>query len=286
MKTALLIINYNDAKTTEQLILNTKDYKCLDAILVLDNYSTDDSYTYLKERYREKHIQVRRSEGNYGYAYAINYGCKQLMEHFREDCNVIISNSDIVIYKESDIEKLITCKSEEMAIVAPVVKEAQGISRGWKLPTPMKDALCNIVFIHRFLTKWLLHYGENHYKGKKLVEVDVILGCFFLMDTKYLREVDYYDEETFLYYEENIMAKKLKDIGAKTIVNTEVEVFHNHSVSIDKAFGKLKKIKMLKETQYYFQTEYNKANAFERACLNGTRKASYHILKLIYNIRG
>ena len=32
-----LIVNYNDAKTTEKLLLNVKNYQCLDKILVVDN---------------------------------------------------------------------------------------------------------------------------------------------------------------------------------------------------------------------------------------------------------
>ena len=44
-----MIINYNDAKTTEKLLNNVKDYKSISKIIVVDNHSSDDSYQVLKK---------------------------------------------------------------------------------------------------------------------------------------------------------------------------------------------------------------------------------------------
>lgn len=284
MKTALLIINYNDALTTQTLINNVSDYNCLDRIVVLDNMSTDNSYSFLYEKYNSDHINIIQSEGNKGYAYAINYGCKFLMDIYG-DCNVIVSNSDIIIYNEEDIKKLIESKEDSYAIVAPITREKEGLDRGWKIPYPIQDSLLNLVYIHRFLKPKLLFYSDEYYKDKKMVEVDVVLGCFYLIDTRYLRQVNFYDENTFLYYEENIMARKLKNINAKSMINCEVEVYHNHSVSIDRSVKKLKKFQLLKESQYYFQVNYNNANLFERFLLKFTYKLSYYIFKIAYKFQ-
>lgn len=283
MKTIFLIINYNDADTTEMLIKNIINYNCLDCIVVLDNKSTDNSYTYLSQKYKTEHIHVIQSEINKGYAYGINFGC-QYIEKLYGDANVIISNSDIEIRSEKDIEKLIACKKKDYAIVAPIIFTHGKIDRGWKIPSPLQDCLLNIVYIHKFLKPKLLFYKDSYYASKGLKEVEVILGCFFLIDTYYLKKVNYFDENTFLYYEENIMAKKLKDISVKTMINCDVEVIHNHSVSIDKSINKIKKYKLLKESQFYFQKEYNHANLIERFLLKFTDKMSYCILKIVYTI--
>lgn len=284
MKTALLIINYNDAETTEKLIRNVEEYSCLDIVLVLDNCSTDDSFSYLKKKYMSDKIAVIQSEANKGYAYAMNYGCKYLIERLG-DCNVIVSNSDIIIYDETDLIKLIASKSEGVAIVAPIVEGHNEESKGWKIPTPLQESLLNIIYIHRFLESRFLEYKMDYYQDKSMVEVEVILGCFFLIDTRYLQEVGFYDEHTFLYYEENIMARKLQSINAKTMVNTEVKVFHNHSVTIDKAFNKLNKLRILKESQYYFQKNYNGAGIMSRMALRITQKTNYQLFKVIYGIQ-
>ena len=44
MKTVFLVVNYNDYKTTIQLLNNIKEFKSLNKILVVDNNSTDNSF--------------------------------------------------------------------------------------------------------------------------------------------------------------------------------------------------------------------------------------------------
>ena len=38
------------------------------------------------------------------------------------------------------------------------------------------------------------------------------------------KKIDYFDENTFLYYEENIIGKKLKDKNLNTYVDNRVQV--------------------------------------------------------------
>ena len=49
-KIGLVIVNYNDAKTTIRLLKQLKGFQNIDSIIVVDNNSTDDSYNQLKEQ--------------------------------------------------------------------------------------------------------------------------------------------------------------------------------------------------------------------------------------------
>lgn len=280
MKNCILVINYNDYPTTIQFIENVKNFKCLDYIVVLDNCSTDDSFSKLKA-YENDLIHVIQSEKNKGYAYAINYGAKYLMKIFG-DCNIIVSNSDIIIKNEKTILDLIHSKNDEMAILAPVINEQGKLDRGWKIPSPIQDSLMNLIYLHRFLKPLFLYYNDDYYNGKNLVEVEAVTGCFFMIDSKHLEEVGFFDENTFLYYEENIIAKKLKDKDLKTYIDCNACVIHNHSVSINKSLNRLNKYVQLKKSQYYFQTVYNHANIFERFLLKLTYYMSYGIFYIAY----
>lgn len=39
-----VVLNYNDYKTTTDFVLRVKEMKSIDLIVVVDNYSTDDSF--------------------------------------------------------------------------------------------------------------------------------------------------------------------------------------------------------------------------------------------------
>lgn len=272
MKTAFLIINYNDAKTTLTLLNNIKRYKCLDKILVVDNNSTDNSFKLLKEEENGK-IEIVKSNVNKGYGAGINFGAKHLVKELGR-CYVVVSNSDIIIEEEKDIIDLINTFDKDTAIVGPVIKEKSELNRGWKIPTPLKDTLLNLPLIHRWLRPKLLGYK----KYKDITEVDVVSGCFFMIDSDSLEKANYYDENIFLYYEENIMANKLQKLNKKTLLNNKVSVIHNHSVTIDKNIKRIKKYKTLKKSQMYFHKNYNKANIFERFLLFITNKLTLGLL--------
>ena len=72
-KIGFIIINFNDHKTTKKLINNIKNYKIIDEIVVVDNKSTDKSVLELQ---KIDNITLIANEENYGFAKAINIGCK------------------------------------------------------------------------------------------------------------------------------------------------------------------------------------------------------------------
>lgn len=269
MKTVFLIINYNDYETTNKLLQNVSNYKILDKIIVVDNNSTDNSFNKLKQN-ENKNIEIVKCLSNKGYGAGINYGCKYIKKSL-ENCYVIVSNPDVEIYNEQSLKKIIESFDDETSIVAPIIKEHEGFNRGWKVPTPMQDVVLNLPLIHRIIRPKMLFYKNDYYKSK-IVDVEAVSGCFFAIKLSDLEKVDYFDENIFLYYEENVIAKKLEKINKKIKINCNVEVFHNHSVTIDKNINKINKYKELKKSQIYFQKKYNNANIFERFLLWLTNK--------------
>ena len=281
MNNVFLIINYNDYQSTKHLIDNIINYKIVDEIVIVDNCSNDNSYMQLE---KVKGITLLKSDGNNGYSSAINYGSKYIIDKYKK-ANIIVSNADIIINKEKDLVKLLTdLNNKNVGIVSPVISEHGELNRGWKLPSPMMDVLMNLPVLHRYFYKKYLLYKPNRYESR-LTEVEVMSGCFFLINSDILKEINYLDENVFLYYEENIIGSKLKQINKSIVIDNEIEIIHNHSVSIDKNLNKIKKYKQLKKSQYYFQTEYNKANILEIVCLLITNKITLFILYIVYFIK-
>lgn len=283
MKTGIIIVNYNDFTSTERLINNIKDYRVIDKIVVVDNHSSDDSPQKLKKLKLPK-LKVIINEENKGYSYAINTGAKYLIDEYKE-CNIIISNADVIIEKEEDIETLIKLlHRKNVGIVAPTILERGTKNRGWKNPTPKQEIILNIAYIHRFFRKKYLYYDDDYYQGDFSI-VDVLSGCFFLIQSKTLQAVNYLDDHVFLYYEENILAKKLQVKKKINLISNKVTIIHNHSVTIDKSLKRIKKYKAQKKSQYYFEVEYNNASLLERMLLKLTAWLSQIILSIGYFIQ-
>lgn len=274
MKNAIVIVNYNDYQTTIKLLDNIKDYHILDKIVVVDNNSTDESLKYLN-KYKHNNLVILETGNNKGYSYALNIGARYLIDLYKK-CHIIFSNADIEIEREKDLKVLLSHLSDKNVIVAPNIIESNNISRGWIIPKPMDEVMLNIPYFHKKYFNNHLKY-RNSYYDKELSKVDTVSGSFFLMTSKHYQDINGFDENVFLYYEENIFGIKTKKLKKNIVIVNDIDVYHNHSVSIDKAMKRLNKFKLQKKAQRYFQKKYNRANIVEMFLLYLT----YYIAKVI-----
>ena len=277
----MVIVNYNDYETTKRLLDNVKDYKVLKEIVVVDNKSTDNSLEELR-KLKNKKITIIDSGENKGYSYALNVGCKYLIDKYKS-LNIVISNSDIIIESELDIKDLNSYISTKNVIVGPTIIQGNDLNRGFKIPTPWQDIKQNIVFFGKRVLAKELSYPDNYYH-KDISKVDTVSGCFFMISSKHLEDMGYFDENVFLYYEENIMGIKTKKLGKNIIVCNNVDVIHDHSVSIDKSLKRIKKYDILKISQEYFEKKYNHANKIELFFLKVFRYLTRILLLIKYVI--
>lgn len=275
----MVIVNYNDYETTKRLLDNVKDYKVLKEIVVVDNKSTDNSLEELR-KLKNKKITIIDSGENKGYSYALNVGCKYLIDKYKS-LNIVISNSDIIIESELDIKDLNSYISTKNVIVGPTIIQGNDLNRGFKIPSPWQDIKQNIVFFGKRVLAKELSYPDNYYH-KDISKVDTVSGCFFMISSKHLEDMGYFDENVFLYYEENIMGIKTKKLGKNIIVCNNVDVIHDHSVSIDKSLKRIKKYDILKTSQEYFEKKYNGANKIELFFLKAFRYLTRILLLIKY----
>lgn len=281
MKVGIVILNYNDYENTNNFVNLIKNYKCLNEIIIVDNNSSDNSYELLK-KLESKHVTILKNETNSGYGAGNNIGLRYL----KDKCDIVmISNPDIEV-QEAVINNIIQTfeENKEIAVLAPTIYELGKISKGWKVPTFWNDLFENLMFLHRFSSN-IFGYKENHYQGE-LTEVEVVKGCFFAIRYDIFEKVGFFDENTFLYYEENILGKKLKDEKKKTYILNQEEVVHALSQSVNKSLNSLKKYKILKTSQLYYQKHYNHLNIVGRAILICAWKISYFGSYIYLKLRG
>ena len=258
-KIGMVIVNYNDFENTDHLIKNVEDYKCLNHIVIVDNNSKDDSFEKLKSLEKDNLTVIKNNSRNY--SSGLNTGAKFLIEKLGT-CNIIFSNSDIIIKQEEDLINLSETMKEDIVVVGPTIDEHGVMNKGWHLPTVNQEILFNIPYFNRNFKRKYLLYKDSDYE-KETTLVDVVSGCFFVVDSDFLKKVDYFDEATLLYYEEQILAEKVKQSNKKECINNKVIIYHDHSVTIDKSIKRIEKQRILKESQRYYIKKYKNANIIQ-----------------------
>ena len=268
MKVATIIVNYNDSDCTTKYVQKIKSYNLINKIVVVDNLSTTTGVFDTLKKLEDAKIEVIQSDKNGGYDYGNNFGIKYLQKNNEKYDYYIISNPDIEV-SEDAIKKCIDVLEENknVAVAAPRMfnKESKPIRRSaWKIRTFGLDIIHSTRLLEIMFYK-LLRNGEYSSKDfeKELLEVEAISGAFFIIKSKILNEIGLLDENVFLFYEEDILAKKLANINLKTIsVNTE-KFIHYESQTIGKSLSYYKKVKQLFISKMYYQRKYNKINIFQ-----------------------
>lgn len=281
MKVATILINYNDEENTLNLVKKLKEFKEISKIIVVDNCSPNkESFEKIKE-IESENVYVIKADKNGGYNYGINFGV-HFLENKNEQIDILMcSNTDIEISEEAVkecIKKLI--ENKNTGIVAPRMLNKQGkpIRRcSWRLRTFWRDIvhstrILELIFYSKLRSG---EYSEEDYK-KDTLEVEAISGACFFIKYEVLKKINYLDENVFLFYEEDILGNKLKDIGYKTYSLNNINFTHFESQSIGKTINYYKKMKQLFKSKMYYQKNYNKINKFQSFC--------FYILWIFRNI--
>ncbi|MBR2828234.1 MAG: glycosyltransferase, partial [Bacilli bacterium] len=137
-KLGMVIVNYNDFSNTKRLLDNVKDYRCLSNIIIVDNNSSDDSFSKLKE-FESNRITIIKNSSRH-FSSGLNVGAKCLIKKVGE-CNIIFSNSDIIIKGEEDLKKLSSNINQDVVVVGPTVNEHGILNRGWRMPSTNQEIL-------------------------------------------------------------------------------------------------------------------------------------------------
>lgn len=256
-KTAVLLLNYNSwnetieisKKIVESFNINWKD------IIIIDNNSNDDSNKQLKENKKLGYIFLE-SNINGGYAYGNNIGLKYAKNNNYDYAWIV--NNDIIINDKEYLNKVIDVfkKDEKIAVVNSDIYSPDNYlyNRDSKKPSFFDYTL------------GLLNYRK---KGRNVVDLGGYAyiykpqGCCMVLDVNKIDEIDYLDEKTFLYHEENILAERLLKKEYRCCICLNTSVIHNHSKIVKSNIKKSRFIKINNESFEYYLREYRRFNKFE-----------------------
>lgn len=263
MKHVIVTVSYNDTESTLDFINQFLRLKNVYKLIVVDNCSTNGLYNNVSSYIRDNNLQACvdciKSERNGGYAYGNNYGIKYAIKNYSPDI-ISISNSDVIL---NDIA-ISTCidfllNHSNAGLVAPkmVTVRKQSTRASWNQPTYWNIIIDNLMFINPIKSKIHNMFRKNSKIVISEEPVDVIMGSFYMARTSTFEKINFLDERTFLYGEENILGIKIKSINMQNYILNNITYIHNHSASINTNIKSVeKRLEILHDSLTVYLVEY------------------------------
>ncbi len=223
----IVVLNYQKYEMTEKCISSLLAYGLNARILIVDNASTNDSFKYMQNAFKNVEcVEIIRNSYNAGYAKGNNFGFRYLFDKYKDLEFCCVMNPDVEIRHKEIFDKLMSrLELDKRYAMATGLMVTNGVlnynSCFWSIPKGMEIATGHY-FLHKNRNKPLKCDGNG------VAEVEVIPGSFFMIKRTVYEQLGGFDEGTFLYNEENILAIQLKKMGYVSILSVNDMYDHNH----------------------------------------------------------
>jgi GT2 family glycosyltransferase len=265
----IVLINYHSEIETVKYIKNELSHiKYNSKIVIVNNSNSDKSKELLNKNLAiegltdllDTSIFIITKNQNLGYAKANNFGALFLKENFNPDY-ILFSNSDIVL-KDNDVVDVLINKlktlPDDVAVIGPRVVGLNGKDQS---PHPK-------ISFKRYFAWRLFPFLRGRFNALKKNSVNHeetdpkegycywVSGCFMLVKSKAFFEVNMFDNHTFLYGEESILAERLKTINKFMYIFPELEIIHFEGGTTKKSEPSEKLNQFLQASTYYYYNKY------------------------------
>lgn len=268
----VVIVSYNSKNIMKSCIESvTKSIissKNTPYIVVVDNNSKDSSAEYCM-KIADKVIANKK---NYGFAYAVNQGLKEIIR--KNTKYILILNPDVITHKDAITEVIKTLDSSpEIGACGPSMlnENNENASSGYYLKTP---SLASVALFSTYLrkfsinNKWLVNkiYEENLLDGKSLV--DQIPGAFIFSSEDKLKRIGLMDEDFAIWFEDVEWSFRAKKLGYKLAYCPEAKIYHEGGVTFSKWNSPEKAITFYVSMKTFFRKNKPLQTPFVLICLS------------------
>jgi len=212
-----IILNWNGIADTLECVESVRNLDYPDMrIVVVDNGSTDDSTTVLRNRYPS--ITLLESERNLGFTGGNNLGIAKALEMGTD--YVWLLNNDTVVEKDA-LKELVKGISEstEIGLASPFI-------HFYDAPGEVQFRGSYIDWKRRRIVK--LENGGTIPQGRVSVS---LWGTALLIRREVLERVGLLNEKYFAYHEDEDYSMRVARAGYRAVVVPEARVFHKNSRS-------------------------------------------------------
>ena len=281
----IIILNYNNYNDTINCINTIEKFNTFPIkYVIVDNGSTNPESVikldeFLRNAFKDKYKKIEEnqpsnilpyvsllvSHTNDGYARGNNKGL-ELASRDEEIKEILILNND-VLFVEDTIPTLLAKKSKlkDCAIISPALYTkdlsdfdytcARMAPSAWSLIKECFMLGLNINSYRNVIKqKYWLFIKNPELKQKDIIEIEMPSGSCMLIEKKLFKEIGWFDPNTFLYFEENILFAKIYSRGLKNYLLPKVSCIHLGASSTKKVASYFIQRCGLESRTYYLKT--------------------------------
>ena len=279
----VILVNYHTELETKNIVEKYDSMHIIDEIIVVDNESTEKSRKILNDINSNK-LKIINNQVNSGYSIGNNIAMKSVAPTQKKRF-FIISNSDIDV-DELVIQKIIEDLNANYryGALAPLMFDKRGKPNYYRsIPLNYKR-----LFLRAFSFKIdKRNYDKLIVHSDGIIEQSYLPGSFFICTEEAMIACQYFDENVFLYREEEILALRMNRSGYLLGIDPSVKFIHNHQYHKESLSYHIKMIKQMNISEKYYFKEYFKANKLEMLYVDFMQKIFLlrYLIKVIVKTR-
>ncbi len=213
-------------------------------VIVINDGSTDETGSALKQYY--SNVEEITGDGSLWWSKSMNLGFKQAVENQAD--YVLVLNNDVIIDANTISNLVKTAISYPNSIVGCLIYNLQNKKLIWSAGGIMKWPWPGEVQLG------MNEYDNNQYNGIR--NVDWTPGMGTLINTKFLFNLDFYDEKYMPQYLSDVdLCLRAKKRGYSILINSECILYNNveNTGGITKTKSNFK-LKLIKEMFFSFRS--------------------------------
>lgn len=228
MITASIVLYKTNRKDVETILLCSLE-SCIEKIYIVDNSPTPDLKAFIENLSSgNKKVEYIYGQGNIGFGRGNNIAIQKAITV--GSTYHLVLNPDI-IFEPSVIAELVEYmgKCNDVGQLLPKVTYPDGSLQYLcrLLPTPF-DMFGRRLLPSSWMKKRNARY-EMHFSGyNETFNAPTLSGCFMLLKTSILKRVGLFDEQFFMYFEDNDLTRRIHQVS-KTVYYPKVTIIHNHA---------------------------------------------------------